>query len=404
MNNFLEVEKLKVAIITHASFPNGLASTNRVIYHAKGLKENGVETKIYITLPTENWKRVKNTLIDGEVFDIPYEYMWNKTKRSKYFIGRRIHDLLSPIYTAFAIKRDKYKNALLISFCSYYVLTVLKILFFFFGIKLIAERTELPKTERGLLQLKNRIMVNFVFKNLYAFLTISRSLQKHYSKLVSKNCPVHLVPVIIDVDDIYKPEIKRTRHLVYTGPLLQKKDGIITILKSFKNIADEFPETNLYLTGDLNISSDKEKIKEEITDDIRDRIIFKGFISREEMIDLINSAAALLLAKPTSEQADTCFPTKLGEYLATGNPTVITRTGEVSYYLKDGESAYIAEPDSVDDYTEKLRILLRNPQEALQIGLKGQEAARNRFNYKEISSKIIELVKDKNKFMKKNNF
>lgn len=391
---------MKVAVITQASFPEGLAPTNRVIYHAKGLKANGVDTKIFITLPTENWRNVKNVNTKGEILGIPFEYVWKETKRSKYFIGRRIHDLLSPLRTAFKIRKENYEAALLISFCSYYVITVLKLFCYLFGIKLIAERTELPKTEKGILQLKNQIMVRCVFKNLYGFLAISESLQKYYYRLVSKKCPVVLMPVIIDVDDIYDPSVERTRNLVYTGPLLQKKDGIITIIQAFKSVAGDYPETDLILTGDINFSSDKERILEEIEGQYSDRIKMKGFISREEMINLINSATALLLAKPSSEQANTCFPTKLGEYLSTGNPIVVTSTGEIPVYLEDGVSAYIAEPDSVESFTIKLRQLLSDQVRAEHIGKTGQKVAVNSFNYKETSKRVIELIEDRKHFIK----
>lgn len=393
---------MKVAVITQASFPEGLAPTNRVIYHAKGLKANGIETKIFITLPTENWRNVKNINTRGEILGIPYEYVWKETKRSKYFIGRRIHDLLSPLRTAFKIRKEKYEAALLISFCSYYVITVLKFFCFFFDIKLIAERTELPKTEKGILQIKNQIMVSCVFKNLYGFLAISESLQKYYSRLVSRNCPVVLVPVIIDVSDIYDSSVNRTKNLVYTGPLLQKKDGIITIIQAFKKVADDFPETNLILTGDIDYSTDKERILNELEGKYKDRIIMKGFLTREDMIKLINSAAGLLLAKPSSEQANTCFPTKLGEYLSTGNPIVVTSTGEIPLYLEDMVSAYIAEPDSVESFTMKLVQLLSDPEKASEIGKTGKNVALKSFNYKETSKRVISLIEDRKIFLKRN--
>jgi glycosyltransferase involved in cell wall biosynthesis len=393
---------VKVAVITQASFPEGLAPTNRVIYHAKGLRANGIETKIFITLPTENWRNVKNINTRGEILGIPYEYVWKETKRSKYFIGRRIHDLLSPLRTAFKIRKEKYEAALLISFCSYYVITVLKFFCFLFDIKLIAERTELPKTEKGILQIKNQIMVRCVFKNLYGFLAISESLQKYYSRLVSRNCPVVLVPVIIDVSDIYDSSVNRTKNLVYTGPLLQKKDGIITIIQAFKKVADDFPETNLILTGDIDYSTDKERILNELEGKYKDRIIMKGFLTREDMIKLINSAAGLLLAKPSSEQANTCFPTKLGEYLSTGNPIVVTSTGEIPLYLEDMVSAYIAEPDSVESFTMKLVQLLSDPEKASEIGKTGKNVALKSFKYKETSKRVISLIEDRKIFLKRN--
>ena len=56
---------MKVAILTLASFPEGLAVTNRVFYYAKGLIENGVDVKVHIVKPTEMIGKVVNENIKG---------------------------------------------------------------------------------------------------------------------------------------------------------------------------------------------------------------------------------------------------------------------------------------------------------------------------------------------------
>ena len=48
----------------------------------------------------------------------------------------------------------------------------------------------------------------------------------------------------------------------------------------------------------------------------------------------------LVLARPDNIQAKGGFPTKLGEYLATGNPVVVTKVGEIPNYLIDGVNAF----------------------------------------------------------------
>lgn len=389
---------MKIRVITHTPFPEGLANSNRVYYHAKGLQDNNVDVKVYVAMPTERRGEIRNPDSTGNYKGIDYEYSGGSSVRSSSFIKRRLDDLIFPVKAAIKALKDKPDAVLLISYSSVYVLLVSKLIFYFAGLTFIVEETEAPLfvyKNKGLFKLRNKLLLRFIFKCLSGLLVISHELQQRYSKLVSKNCPVIIIPVLINVDDIYRSEIQRTRNIVYTGPLHQKKDGILTIIKAFSRIAGTFPETNLICTGNIDISPDKYRVKEELErSGYGNRIIMKGFIPRDEMINLLNSAACLVLAKPSSDQADTCFPTKLGEYLATGNPIVVTRTGEIPLYLKDGQNAYVAEPDSVDGFTDKLKELLIDPGKAEEIGSKGKKVARDSFNYIEITKKVISLIEE----------
>ena len=395
----------KIAVITQAPMPSGLASTNRVIYHAKGLQDNGIKTKILVTWPTERIGNIRNNEGSGEVSGVYYEYPNKRIIRSKYFIQRRIHDTFAPFRIAFNLIRERYDAAIMVSWNSFYDITILKILLQSFGIKLIAERTELPfhsKKTNGWHKIKNKIILTYAYKNLYGFMVISKALQQLFSKLVSNNCPVILVPVMIDEKDIYRKEVVRKKDIVYTGPLSQRKDGILTIIKAFELIASEFPETNLIMTGNIEKSLDRDLINGIVDKSpYKNRMKLTGFITRDEMINYLNSAAALVMAKPSSKQADTCFPSKLGEYLSTGNPIVVTNTGEVPIFLKDGVNAFISEPDSVESFAAKLKELFSDADRSRKIGLKGRELALNEFNYKSISEKIITFIGNRREYYQK---
>ena len=58
------------------------------------------------------------------------------------------------------------------------------------------------------------------------------------------------------------------------------------------------------------------------------------------------NAKLLALARPDSIQAQGGFPTKLGEYLATGRPVVVTKVGEIPDYLEDGVNAFLSDINS----------------------------------------------------------
>jgi glycosyltransferase involved in cell wall biosynthesis len=59
------------------------------------------------------------------------------------------------------------------------------------------------------------------------------------------------------------------------------------------------------------------------------RIQWKGEVPRDQIPAILQHASLLVLPRPESKQAQGGFPTKLGEYLATGNPVCSTRVGEI---------------------------------------------------------------------------
>lgn len=391
-----EKSKLKIAILTLAGFPEGMAVTNRVFYYAKGLQENGAEVEVIIVKPTEKADNIINRYRKGVYKGVSFRYAVSGPVRSRNFIKRRIDDIFGPVIASFKVVKRNYNVAMYIGNNSFYHPMVFKAVLYPFGIKLFVERTELMfhnKRKTGIFKIFNKILEKVVYKNLDGFFTISDSLLNEYSKLVSRKCRITKVPVVVDAQEIYKPEIKRTRNLVYTGPLIDKKDGIINIIRSFNMIAKNYLDIDLILTGDINATPDKNRILDEIKNsEYQNRIKLLGFISRQEMINLMNTACALLLAKPSGEQADTCFPTKLGEYLSTGNPIVITKTGEIPQYLKDGISAFIAKPDDLESFTTKIKELLDDPLKAEEVGKEGKKVAQMNFNYFEVMGKVLNIV------------
>ena len=104
--------------------------------------------------------------------------------------------------------------------------------------------------------------------------------------------------------------------------------------------------------------------------DIKNRIIFTGRLNRNEV-------------------AKYGFPIKLGEYLSTGKPVIVTSVGDIPLFLKDGENAYISKPDDVASFANKLNDCLSDPFKASYIGKKGEKLVYREFNYLEVTKHIV---------------
>ena len=101
----------------------------------------------------------------------------------------------------------------------------------------------------------------------------------------------------------------------------------------------------------------------------------------------------LVLARPDNKQSEAGFPTKLGEYLATGKPVVVTRVGEIPEYLKDQENAFIASPGDAHNFAMKMKQVMNNYDDALKVGHKGQQLALTTFNSTYQGLKLAEWLK-----------
>jgi glycosyltransferase involved in cell wall biosynthesis len=118
----------------------------------------------------------------------------------------------------------------------------------------------------------------------------------------------------------------------------------------------------------------------------------RGKLARNDIPAYECNAEILALARPNSIIADAGFPSKLTEYLAAGRPVVTTKVGEIPEYLKDGENAFLSEPDSVEAFAEKLDYVLANYEFAMNVARKGKELTTTIFNYNYQVKRMIPFI------------
>jgi glycosyltransferase involved in cell wall biosynthesis len=226
----------------------------------------------------------------------------------------------------------------------------------------------------------------FEKKAFYAYdglALMTRTLFKHYTNFRPPIPKLLHLPMTVDLER-FNENIKpltdfKKPYIAFVGVMNDAKDGVSILIKAFAKITTEFPELNLYLVGGWNYDT---PIHKQLIEDfnLKDKVFWKGAFDRDKIPAIINNATILTLPRPDSKQAQGGFPTKLGEYLATGNPVCATTVGELPDYLVDGESVCFAVPGSVESFADALRRALSNKEEAKQIGLNGRKVAERHFN------------------------
>jgi glycosyltransferase involved in cell wall biosynthesis len=141
--------------------------------------------------------------------------------------------------------------------------------------------------------------------------------------------------------------------------------------------------------GAEKISKHRDSIKDDKT------IKILSNLSYEVLISYYKNAKALLIPLQDNLQDKARFPFKISEYTAAARPIITSDSGAVIDYFQDGINALLAKTGDVNDFAEKLKFVLNNPQEAEKIATKSHELGQKLFNYKSYSTSLQEFATQK---------
>lgn len=255
----------------------------------------------------------------------------------------------------------------------------------FKGRNLYIESNEFPpyvlsKKRFGRLQL---LIYLYVCRRCAGILTISKGLKKYFISQGVDESRIEVVNMVVDTKrfDTIEKEIGVEQYVAYCGTVSNFKDGVDVLLQSFALLSIQKPDIKLYILGKTPRVCDRDRNAAIIEENcLKDKVFMPGEVSGYKMPAYLKNAQVLALARPDNVQAKYGFPTKLGEYLLTGNPVLLTDVGEMNYYLQDGYSCIFAKPNDPVDFSSKLLWILDHPEEAAEIGRRGREVALANFN------------------------
>jgi glycosyltransferase involved in cell wall biosynthesis len=238
-----------------------------------------------------------------------------------------------------------------------------------------------------------RFLTRITLMQADGIIVISSHLQYKMERMVEGRIPVHLRQISVD-SSCFQSRPKRvhdTLDLLYSGSF-GMKDGVGVLIDAFEVLAGKHKNIRLLMTGEPTDSGpilnriERSKHKE--------RIIFLGYLSDHKYYDTIISSDILCVPRIDLPYAHAGFPFKLGEFLASGKPVVVSRTGDVELYLKDLDSAMLVDPGSADAIVNAVDFLVSNQEAAKSIGHKGQSVAVNSFDYSAQGKKLFSFLKN----------
>ena len=254
------------------------------------------------------------------------------------------------------------------------------------NIKLALERNEFPspfiaeKNNRIKKTLYTWFVLTWQFRLFDALFLMTDELIEFYGRYAKKKSVIQKLPMTVDFSRFGSPAShQKDAYIFYAGSLSERKDGVESLINAFNKVSVAYPHISLKIAG--GAKGGEEKLASIVkTLSLEGKVHFLGFVGREEIPDYLCSAKIVVLPRPDSRQARGGFPTKLGEYLASGRPVIATKVGEISEYLSENDIFFIS-PDNIKaELVEKMNYILSNYDQALVVAERGKYVAKNYFS------------------------
>jgi len=360
---------------------------------AKGLVSAGIDVEVLIPRSTEREGTTLNTQLSGVYHGVGFRYLTGSLLRPKTLFGRYLN-FLNGLFRLHSnldqLKRENQGSIIIIkgpldgvTLLLYALVVRLRGLKSFYNFDDYPDYLLFPGKSAPH---QKFLTENLAFKLFDGFIVISTALERYTNETMGRTKPVYLLPMTVDptrFDEIPKEIITPVNYVLYTGfdfnpgPGFSSKDGLLSLISAFSELKVDDRDLKLVIIGENNQLYHKHASELGISD----RVIFTGRRGRDEVIAFQINARVLVLPRPWSKQAEGGFSSKLGEYLLTGKPVLMTDVGDPALYLNHGINAVFAVPGDTKDLAAKLKWILANYDEALKIGGAGREVALTRFNH-----------------------
>lgn len=122
--------------------------------------------------------------------------------------------------------------------------------------------------------------------------------------------------------------------------------------------------------------------------------IIHGYVSNDERDQILASSDIFIMLRPPSKETQYIYPSRISEYLYSGNPVILSNTSALNEFFKQGFGIYFIDKKNDSVELSKLIIdLASNSSARFKIGQKGRQYAENNFSLDVMGIKLSKFLK-----------
>jgi len=185
------------------------------------------------------------------------------------------------------------------------------------------------------------------------------------------------------------PYEDREVNIVYVGGISEAR-GIRPLIAALDLIPDDIG-VRLKLAGRFQPPSLENEV-EQMTG--WKKVDFLGWLNREQVNELLNSSkVGVFVANESSPNIQISYPIKIFEYMAAGIPVVCSDIPLWYQLVVDNGAGIMVPSRNINQIAEAIVYLLNHPEEAKEMGERGQQAVMDLYNWETEQYKLINFYR-----------
>ena len=233
----------------------------------------------------------------------------------------------------------------------------------------------------GMIDERSRAIDKLYFESCDRVLSVSKFSADFVNNIlgVKKKVDVIYNPLVSTFADIAKEiNVEREKSIVFLGKIFETK-GAFNLIRAFNSFGKTHLDYKLIMIGGGFI----EQGKEEVAEDLRDRVFFTGYLQASEIARYLKSAAFCVI--PTFFEN---FSVAALEVMGCENILIYTAESSGPETIIDGVDGFLVNPHDVKAIEEKMAYVSENLEQLAPMRKVAADKVRNVFSEDVIVKKL----------------
>ena len=231
------------------------------------------------------------------------------------------------------------------------------------------------------------IFDEFTAKRFSSIVSATPAIAKQFEKLNNNSVTIQNFPIL---DELHTRETipwkKRSNAVAYVGGI-SKLRGAKEMVEAV-GLASKKADIRLMLAGDFSPRSLKKEM--ELMEGWK-QTEYLGYLSREKISRFLgNIKVGLVLFHPEPNHIS-AQPNKLFEYMSSGIPVIASDFPLWRVIVESAGCGLLVNPMKPKEIADAVIYLLKNPEEAEEMGNRGRKAVVKKYNWGREEKKLLEL-------------
>ena len=211
------------------------------------------------------------------------------------------------------------------------------------------------------------------------------------------NIPATIIPGFLDLNDSYRnnASLKSDKlQITFMGKFSGRELPSI-IIKALRICKQNKLNFKLNIVGSFNSGWFEGYWHRKLTRNsyIRNDINVTGYVSNIEKDNILRKTDIFIMLRKPSQETEFLYPSRVSEYLFSGNPVILTNTASLNEFFLQGSGAYfISNKNDSEELAELVMKLADRPLERFKSGKKGREYAVKNFSLKVMGERLSDFI------------